>query len=84
MLKLTHVFDHHKHNVCTEKHNTHFHEFDVDCEFYKFKITSQYCHQFQNVSFYTFQKNYKIVNSKYDFISCLQQLQISLRGPPIT
>ena len=42
VIKLNHVFTHHKHRSCEEDKSitTHFHEADIDCDFYKFKLTN--------------------------------------------
>ena len=41
VIKLTHSFNHSKHEVCDNdnEQQTHFHETDLDCDFYKFKLT---------------------------------------------
>jgi len=31
-IKLAHVFENHKHEVCYDHGTTHFHEIDLDCE----------------------------------------------------
>lgn len=41
LVKFSHIFESHKHEVCTNISTTHLHEFDIDCEFYKFKIPIQ-------------------------------------------
>ncbi len=52
VLKLTHAFTHHKHEVCDtdNKHETHFHESDLNCDFYKFKLTkTQFFENYQEL-----------------------------------
>ncbi|WP_282042724.1 hypothetical protein [Winogradskyella flava] len=40
-VKASHLFTHHTHEVCENDNDatTHFHESDLDCDFYKFKLT---------------------------------------------
>lgn len=81
-VKLAHVFEDHKHEVCLDNSSTHLHTLDLDCEFYKFKISSQLFHKFKNVNFINIEDNHGITDSQYHFISQYQRLQFSLRGPP--
>tara|TARA_Y100000589_G_C27015581_1_gene572657 strand:+ start:510 stop:851 length:342 start_codon:yes stop_codon:yes gene_type:complete len=83
-VKLSHVFTHHKHEVCKNdsNDNTHFHELDVDCEFYKFKLAQQFYYKQKIVELFSTEDNFKITESQYEFISKFQKLQTSLRGPP--
>ncbi|MCB0398789.1 MAG: hypothetical protein KDD26_04035 [Winogradskyella sp.] len=84
-VKLTHVFNHHNHEVCTNDDiggDTHFHKLDVDCEFYKFKLNTNYYS-----GFYTFetiiQNNFSKLNAcVYLFLRTHQQNTSHLRGPP--
>lgn len=83
-VKLSHVFTHHKHEVCKNDSDstTHFHELDVDCEFYKFKLNTNYYS-----GFYTFEtvilNNYNKANSSfYLFLRTHLQDTSYLRGPP--
>ncbi len=36
-LELDHVFQNHQHSACNSKINKHFHEDEVDCQFYNYK-----------------------------------------------
>lgn len=82
-VKLAHVFEDHKHEVCTNKSSTHIHTLDLDCEFYKFKTSSQVLNVFKNINFHLVINNHGIINAQYQFISEFQRLQFSLRGPPM-
>lgn len=83
-VKLSHVFTHHKHEVCKNDSNdkTHFHELDVDCEFYKFKLNTNYysgLYAFETI----IQNNLSKVNTCfYLFLRTHQQNASFLRGPP--
>ena len=83
-LKLSHAFTHHKHNVCSEdtEHNTHFHQSDIDCNFFNFKLTKQYHFNNSPIHLVSIKSNFKISDSQYEFASDYQKLQTALRGPP--
>ncbi len=84
VVKLTHSFNHHKHEVCDtdNTHQTHFHQPDLDCDFYKFKLTTQYYSKLTPTSLVSINNNFKISSSQYEFVSDYQKLQTALRGPP--
>lgn len=83
-VKLTHAFNHHNHIVCNDDidHDTHFHASDLDCDFYKFKLTkSQFftLHKYEEASKVPHVNeilSYYISYNNYE-----QPLQF-LRGPP--
>lgn len=84
VVKLSHAFTHHSHYVCEDDNSldTHFHETDIDCDFYKFKLTTQFYFQNEVVALTSIEKNFKISDSQYEFVSDYQKLQMALRGPP--
>ena len=82
--KLTHAFNHHQHEVCEtdNKHKTHFHESDLNCDFYKFKLTKtqfikNYNYEIEHQTVY-----FKPKSNYYTSIYKHQQLTRFLRGPP--
>ena len=84
VVKLTHAFTHHTHEVCEfdNESTTHFHESDIDCDFYKFKLT-------ENQFFIVFKyekslKTLQLTQKQEHYISFnnYQQLTRFLRGPP--
>jgi hypothetical protein len=82
LVKSYHGFEDHKHEVCNEKYSTHFHELNLDCEFYKFKVNTNY---YQGIETLLFASNLKITEqntSYYFFLSTHQQDNFYLRGPP--
>lgn len=82
MVKSYHGFENHKHDVCVEKYSTHFHAVDLDCEFYKFKLSNTY---YQSIANYTATPLFKILKkntSYYFFLTSHQQDSSYLRGPP--
>ncbi len=83
VVKLGHAFENHKHEVCIDSSTTHFHTLDLECEFYKFKVNSEFT--FNSLHFeeiIPFQLK-PLIASKYLFLSSYRKLHFSLRGPPI-
>lgn len=81
-VKFAHIFENHKHEVCENPQKSHYHEFDVDCEFYKFKLNPQTTTIFDDFVTLDIEENYKLITSLYHFINDYQRLSFSLRGPP--
>jgi type III secretory pathway component EscR len=81
-VKFAHVFSHHNHKVCQDNSTTHFHEIDVDCNFYKFKLNNNTPLVFTDYDFFIPKKEHSEIISHYFFLSKYQQLHVSLRGPP--
>jgi hypothetical protein len=81
-VKLSHVFEDHVHEVCDNPQKIHFHEVDLDCEFYKFKLNKKFIFAFNGFQFLNVVENHKPNSSQYQFLSDYQFLQFSLRGPP--
>ena len=84
VIKLNHVFEDHKHEVCNEHTKTHFHAIDLDCEFYKFNFNTVYSVDLQDFYFDLTENNHNIIRSQYQFVSSFQKLPFPLRGPPYT
>lgn len=82
VVKFTHIFAHHKHEVCLGEKTTHLHKFDRDCEFHKFKLNNNFTPSFFYVDIFNQQKEHLKIVSLYYFLSQYQRLQFSLRGPP--
>ncbi|WP_296384811.1 hypothetical protein [Winogradskyella sp.] len=84
VVKLTHAFNHHTHEVCESDNEatTHFHESDLECDFYKFKLTKN---QFFVLSKYEKNAKFQFSKQKLDYyisFNNYQQLTRFLRGPP--
>ncbi|WP_334113332.1 hypothetical protein [Paucihalobacter sp.] len=82
VVKLSHSFNHHTHQVCNGFSDTHFHSLDLDCEFYKFQIQKD---QIFDVVVYSEYKLSTITNYQsilYFFSYEHQHLSFSLRAPP--
>lgn len=83
IVKIGHVFENHKHDVCTDNlTQTHLHTLDLDCEFYKFKINNTFTYKTLNFNLLSIENNHKVYTSQYRFISEYQRLSFALRGPP--
>ena len=81
-IKLNHAFEDHKHEVCITNSIDHFHELDLDCEFYKFNSTNQF-HFISNYNNYFFKLDSESESfSFYSLINDNKPLRFSLRGPP--
>lgn len=81
-VKLAHSLNHHEHEVCQGYAETHLHSLDLDCEFYKFKLSKEL-----NISVYNYQNATNEVNSyliqTLHFLPYTHQhLSFSLRAPP--
>lgn len=83
VVKLAHVFENHKHEVCLNTQTTHFHTLDLECEFYKFKVNNTFTISTFNIKLVAAKKSQKSINSQYSFTSYYQPLAFSLRGPPL-
>ena len=82
-VKAMHVFENHKHDVCTEKTSDHhLHQIDVDCDFYKIKLNNSLSFSVFSYTLLKVKNNHKPILSQYQFISSYQRLGIVLRGPP--
>ena len=82
-VKLHHTFQNHKHDVCIDNSVNHLHELDLECEFYKFKLNTQFSVVATSLEFIIIKNNFKYNCSQYHFISDYQKLHIALRGPPV-
>lgn len=81
-VKFTHSFNHYKHEICLGEKSTHLHKTDLDCQFYKFKFSSNFVLNFINYNVLFPEEKQLNIASQYYFLSSYQQLHFSLRGPP--
>ncbi len=80
--KAMHVFEHHEHEVCEVTGDTHFHNLDLDCEFYKFKISNTFYSSFVYKPDYTKQEFSNVTTLYYLYIWSHEKSTSNLRGPP--
>ncbi|MCK7591073.1 hypothetical protein M0G43_10850 [Subsaxibacter sp. CAU 1640] len=83
-VKFSHVFthQHHHHEVCKGEPETHLHNADFDCSFYKFKLSSPFTIPVLQAELVMVEINTLKTEAPYAFLSEFQQLHFSLRGPP--
>ncbi len=82
VVKLSHAFANHTHEICTSDVAEHVHKIDLECEFYKFKISKEHTHILNsNITCIIYNEISPII-SQYNFISDYQKLSFDLRGPP--
>ena len=81
-VKLNHIFEDHKHEVCKTPYTKHFHELEIDCEFYDFRLNTEINYSVASVDIPFLREITQSIISQYRFVSNYQQLQFSLRGPP--
>lgn len=81
-VKFAHAFENHKHEICVKPQKTHFHEFDLDCEFYKFKLNKQHFDLSEYTELVIELPSLSINSALYSFINYHKQLSFSLRAPP--
>lgn len=82
IIKFAHGFQDHEHEICIGESTSHFHELDIDCEFYKFKLNTQYVHILKPIDVLELETYQVDIKSEYKFFSDFKKLQTSLRGPP--
>lgn len=82
LVKFSHAFNHHEHEVCAGDYNTHFHALDLDCEFFKFKINKPFSFTTQTLELTSFTKIKKEVSEYYSYHYQSNIVYYSKRGPP--
>jgi hypothetical protein len=82
VVKFSHVFTHHQHEICNGEYQTHLHKTDIDCNFYKFKLNTPFTLDDVVYEFTMVDNNHLVSSSVYSFLSDFQRLHFSLRGPP--
>lgn len=82
IVKFSHGFQNHEHEVCIGESTSHLHKIDIECDFYKFKLSPQF--NFTPSTFETISKveTQKQDTSYYFFLRTHQQNSFRLRGPP--
>ena len=82
IVKFSHILENHEHTVCIEEHQKHFHEIDLDCEFFKFKLNNNLLVSPEPIIVYeAFQQQF-LPKEHYIFLIGHQQNTAYLRGPP--
>lgn len=81
-VKLAHAFETHKHEICKTPQKNHYHELNLDCEFYKFKLNTTFNFQPTEYNFTVLNQSVEEDNFYKSFFHNLHIAQTSLRGPP--
>ena len=81
--KFNHLLEAHKHEACHHPKKLHYHEVDIDCEFYKFKLNQEF--HFNVISFELITNTFETLKRSiyYQPITDKSSLSYTLRGPPI-
>lgn len=82
IVKFAHAFENHKHEICKTPQKSHYHSFELDCEFYKFNLNPQISIANNTLDLIDLIIRSSILESQYQSISKYQRLSFSLRGPP--
>lgn len=82
LVKFSHIFQYHEHEICHNEFEAHLHTLDLDCEFYKFNLTSSFTIPNYSIEIFQPLHSYLKSDSYYNFLSKYQRLHFSLRGPP--
>ncbi|MBT8266584.1 MAG: hypothetical protein KJO41_10785 [Bacteroidia bacterium] len=82
-IKIAHAFESHQHEVCTTPQSSHYHQLDWDCEFYKFKLNTQYYSSITPIEITKVVKPCDIVSTIYHFERQAHHFRKSQRGPPV-
>ena len=82
VIKISHVLESHEHEVCKNNSTDHFHEYEVDCEFSKFKISPQLSTSFNDEPQLFHISYFKEIFSFVSLVSSKKLVQNTLRGPP--
>ena len=81
-IKIVHGLYEHQETKCISYGELHIHEVELDCDFQKFKLTTQFYPVFfddLNVFRSTSQEQ---DDKHYNFLTKFQQFHFNLRGPP--
>lgn len=83
VVKFSHVLSEHEHEVCVDANSSHFHELDIDCEFYKFKLNTNYYTSLELVEINP-NEHFNSSEHSYDvFVPRQDRSSTSKRGPPV-
>jgi hypothetical protein len=81
-VKFSHIFSHNQHEICNGENQTHLHKSDIDCNFYKFKLNTNFYSLFEYFEMPFKVSYFKIDRALYFFLNNHRPLSFSLRGPP--
>lgn len=82
VIKFSHIFEQHEHVVCLGENQSHLHEIDLDCEFFKFKLNNNFLLDLDAIEIVSNLVLQTLPPQYYIFIIGHQQGTAYLRGPP--
>ncbi|WP_299335191.1 hypothetical protein [uncultured Psychroserpens sp.] len=82
VVKFSHALSLHEHEICIGENQTHLHEIDLDCEFFKFKINHNSLVVFNNYDIDCPTPDNTLITEYYLYLISHQQDTFYLRGPP--
>ncbi|MFK7781992.1 hypothetical protein [Psychroserpens sp.] len=82
IVKVSHAFSDHEHEICLGVNQSHFHEIDMDCEFFKYKINHNSYFVFFSYNLKSSLETNISETTYYSFLKSHQHLTSYLRGPP--
>jgi len=82
VIKFSHIFEQHEHVVCLGENQSHLHEIDLDCEFFKFKLNNNFLLDIDVIELTSVVVPQNLSQQYYTFIKGHQQSTAYLRGPP--
>ena len=83
-VKLNHFIEHQHHDICKTPYIDHFHEYNIDCDYYNFIINTYYFESEPIAEFFQETHLSPFIISEYDFFSDFKAFHSYLRGPPLT
>ena len=82
VVKFSRVLSHHEHEVCLDTSAAHFHDIDVDCEFFKFKLNTNFYAGLDHIEITPNEYFHNSEYSYYAFIRSHERTSLTQRGPP--
>ncbi|AXT19959.1 hypothetical protein D7030_02215 [Flavobacteriaceae bacterium AU392] len=81
-VKFSHIFKEHVHKTCTDTDTVHIHNTNLDCDFCKFKLNTQFIFINKKINYASAIINSQLSISDYQFYYNSFSFQFLRRGPP--
>lgn len=81
-VKLNHFVEHQHHDICKTPYTNHFHEYNIDCDYYNFILNTNFFESEPIVELFQETHLSSLILSKYEFLSDFKIYHTYLRGPP--
>lgn len=82
-LQTLHALEGHKHLRCTAENEKHYHQKEIDCQFFHLKITYNTFDFSSDLSIYQPESNFKVLSDYYKAYFYLFPSSKSSRAPPV-